>query len=152
MLTSETKGETLTLNPNECHATLTSAIRGDMIYPYPYIHIYSLGIWYDFSTKQRCHILKAKLSSISASSSRRLVDLSRDSILERAIWVRTGKGWYPDICKWRAYDLDKAECMKTSKKETFEAYERNVEIIQHRIKPKKTQENVITNPGGAHSA
>ena len=33
MLTSATRGETLTPNPNECHFMLTSAIRG--IYPYP---------------------------------------------------------------------------------------------------------------------
>ena len=45
MLTSETRGEKLTPNPNECHSTLTSAIRG--IYPYP-LYIYSLGIEYNF--------------------------------------------------------------------------------------------------------
>ena len=38
MLTSSTRGETLILNPNECHSMLTSAIRG--IYPTPYIYIY----------------------------------------------------------------------------------------------------------------
>ena len=42
-LTSATRGETLTPNPNECHSMLTSAIRG--IYPYPldlsiYLSIY----------------------------------------------------------------------------------------------------------------
>ena len=53
MLTSATRGETLTPNPNECHSMLTSAIRG--IYPYPpyvyihiYIYIYCLEIEYDF--------------------------------------------------------------------------------------------------------
>ena len=35
-------------NPNECHSTLTSAIR--RIYPCLYIYIYSLGIEYDFKT------------------------------------------------------------------------------------------------------
>ena len=48
MLTSETRGETLTPNPNEYHSMPMRASRG--IYPYPYIHIYSLGIKYDFST------------------------------------------------------------------------------------------------------
>ena len=39
MLTSATRGETLTPNPNECHSMLTSAIWG--IYPYPlYLYIY----------------------------------------------------------------------------------------------------------------
>ena len=39
MLTSATRGETLTPNPNECHSMLKSAIRG--IYPYPlYLSIY----------------------------------------------------------------------------------------------------------------
>ena len=39
MLTSATRGDTLTPNPNECHSMLTSAIRG--IYPiYIYIYIY----------------------------------------------------------------------------------------------------------------
>ena len=47
MLTSATRGETLTPNPNECHSTLTSAIR-ELIYPYPLIYIYCLGIEYDF--------------------------------------------------------------------------------------------------------
>ena len=51
MLTSATREETLTPNPNECHSMLTSDIRG--IYPYPpylyiYIYIYCLGIEYDF--------------------------------------------------------------------------------------------------------
>ena len=33
MLTSATRGETLTPNPNECNSTLTSVTRGT--YPYP---------------------------------------------------------------------------------------------------------------------
>ena len=35
MLTSATRGETLTPNPNECNSMLTSGTRG--IYPYLYI-------------------------------------------------------------------------------------------------------------------
>ena len=35
MLTSATRGETLTPNPNECNSTLTSGTR--VIYPYLYI-------------------------------------------------------------------------------------------------------------------
>ena len=35
MLTSATRGETLTPNPNKCNSTLTSGTRG--IYPYLYI-------------------------------------------------------------------------------------------------------------------
>ena len=35
MLTSATRGETLTPNPNECNSTLTSGTRG--IYPYQYV-------------------------------------------------------------------------------------------------------------------
>ena len=40
MLTSATRGETLTPNPNECHSMLTSAIRGIYPYPPPYLYIY----------------------------------------------------------------------------------------------------------------
>ena len=38
MLTSATRGEMLTPNPNDCHSMLTSAIRGYT--PTPYIKIY----------------------------------------------------------------------------------------------------------------
>ena len=37
MLTSATRGETLTPNPNECNSTLTSGTNN--IYPYPYMDI-----------------------------------------------------------------------------------------------------------------
>ena len=37
MLTSATRGETLTPNPNECNSTLTSGTNN--IYPYPYIDV-----------------------------------------------------------------------------------------------------------------
>ena len=42
MLTSATRGETLTPNPNECHSMLTSAIRGYTSTPPPpqYLYIY----------------------------------------------------------------------------------------------------------------
>ena len=36
MLTSATRGETLTPNPNKCNSTLTSGTNN--IYPYPYIN------------------------------------------------------------------------------------------------------------------
>ena len=35
MLTSATRGEMLTPNPNECNSTLTSATRGEMLTPNP---------------------------------------------------------------------------------------------------------------------
>ena len=41
MLTSATRGETLTPNPNECNSTLTSGTNN--IYPYPYIDINDQG-------------------------------------------------------------------------------------------------------------
>ena len=41
MLTSATRGETLTPNPNECNSTLTSGTNN--IYPYPYIDINDRG-------------------------------------------------------------------------------------------------------------
>ena len=41
MLTSATRGEMLTPNPNECNSTLTSGINN--IYPYPYIDVHDQG-------------------------------------------------------------------------------------------------------------
>ena len=41
MLTSATRGETLTPNPNECNSTLTSGTNN--IYPYPYIDVNDRG-------------------------------------------------------------------------------------------------------------
>ena len=41
MLTSATKGETLTPNPNECNSTLTSGTNN--IYPYPYTDVNDQG-------------------------------------------------------------------------------------------------------------
>ena len=41
MLTSATRGETLTPNPNECNSTLTSGTNN--IYPYSYIDINDRG-------------------------------------------------------------------------------------------------------------
>ena len=37
MLTSATRGETLTPNPNECNSTLTSGTNN--IYPFPYMDV-----------------------------------------------------------------------------------------------------------------
>ena len=41
MLMSETRGETVTPNPNECNSTLTSGTKN--IYPYPYIDVNDRG-------------------------------------------------------------------------------------------------------------
>ena len=41
MLTSATRGETLTPNPNECNSTLTSGTNN--IYPYPYMDVNDRG-------------------------------------------------------------------------------------------------------------
>ena len=41
MLTSATRGETPTPNPNECNSTLTSGTNN--IYPYPYIDVNDRG-------------------------------------------------------------------------------------------------------------
>ena len=45
MLTSATRGETLTPNPNECNSTLTSVTRGTYPYPDTYIYKCSLVVW-----------------------------------------------------------------------------------------------------------
>ena len=41
MLTSATRGETLTPNPNKCNSTLASGTNN--IYPYPYIDVNDRG-------------------------------------------------------------------------------------------------------------
>ena len=69
MITSATRGETLTPNPTECNSTLTSGTNN--IYPYPYIDIndrgHRLRITHTrrpvFLTASSC--LRSLLSSIS---------------------------------------------------------------------------------------
>ena len=45
MLTSATRGEMLTPNPNECNSTLTSVTRGTYPCPDTYIYKCSLVVW-----------------------------------------------------------------------------------------------------------
>ena len=45
LLTSATRGETLTPNPNECNSTLTSVTRGTYPCPDTYIYKCSLVVW-----------------------------------------------------------------------------------------------------------
>ena len=68
MLTSATRGETLTPNPNECNSTLTSVTRGTYPYPDTYIYKCSLVVW-NLGSPHLGHMVSGHMPTVPASFS-----------------------------------------------------------------------------------